>query len=332
MNGDNKRMPIGHYAERTRLSLKALRLYQQKGLLSPVEINEENGYRYYSEDQVRVGKYIRLLREIDMPLAIIKEFVEVQATDPRGAEGILNYYLRLTEQQFRRHRAKAVQVGKLLTLEEGYMTEEREICLDELEPVEHRKLKAVLAEVLEKTEFFLKPESYRLVGTAAAVLQGVDLPARGVNLLMRERDTIDALHLALSEYQVDVPPTYLPESSQYWASYFVEGVHVDASTVEIESESDTSETFGRGPWEHFTSVPCGRHTVPAVALELRIHTDLHRERPEKYGPTIRFVEEHGCDHDLMERCISGDCSLSAEIKNQVHRVLDTAPDTHAKPR
>ena len=278
MDANDTRMPIGYFAELTRLSLKALRLYQQKGLLSPVEINEETGYRYYSKDQVKTGTHIRLLREMDMPLAMIKEFITVQEADPKGAERILNYYVRLTEQQFRRNQATAVQLGKLLTSEEGYVGEERAVCLDELAPVEHEKLMSVLCEVLDKAEFLMKPEGYRLVGTAAAVLQGVEVPARGINFLMRDREGVDALHLALSEYHVDVPPTHLPESSQYWASYFIDGVHVDASTVEVESDSDTVETFGRGPWHHFTPVACGTHSVPAVALELRVHTDLHRER------------------------------------------------------
>jgi DNA-binding transcriptional MerR regulator len=43
-------MSIGAFAERTRLSAKALRLYDRLGLLSPVLINPANGCRFHSEE------------------------------------------------------------------------------------------------------------------------------------------------------------------------------------------------------------------------------------------------------------------------------------------
>ncbi len=46
-------MTIGAFAERTRLSPKALRLYGQLGLLPPARTDPGSGYRFYSEDQVR---------------------------------------------------------------------------------------------------------------------------------------------------------------------------------------------------------------------------------------------------------------------------------------
>jgi len=45
-------MTIGTFAERTRLSPKALRLYDRLGLLPPARTDPLSGYRFYSEDQV----------------------------------------------------------------------------------------------------------------------------------------------------------------------------------------------------------------------------------------------------------------------------------------
>lgn len=45
-------LPIGAFARRSRLSLKALRLYDELGLLPPARVDPETGYRSYVADQV----------------------------------------------------------------------------------------------------------------------------------------------------------------------------------------------------------------------------------------------------------------------------------------
>jgi DNA-binding transcriptional MerR regulator len=66
-------MPIGEFAKRTRLSYKALRLYDAMGLLVPAFVDEQSSYRYYSEEQVEKAKLIGLLRQREMPLNHIAE-------------------------------------------------------------------------------------------------------------------------------------------------------------------------------------------------------------------------------------------------------------------
>jgi protein phosphatase len=51
-------LPIGQFAEASRLSLKALRIYDRLGLLRPVRVDEQTGYRYYHEDQLRSARLI----------------------------------------------------------------------------------------------------------------------------------------------------------------------------------------------------------------------------------------------------------------------------------
>lgn len=142
---------------------------------------------------------------------------------------------------------------------------------------------------------------YRLVGTGAALLQGVQLPAGDIDILVKEREDVDAFGLALSPFKCLFPPTWLPEDSQYYANYEVNGVEVGISTVEVETDSDAIETFGRGPWEHFSLIPCGPYVVPTVALELRLSTELFRERPDRYNPIIQYMQVNGCDIDLIRR-------------------------------
>jgi DNA-binding transcriptional MerR regulator len=42
-----ERMTIGEFSKRSRLSAKALRLYDELGLLPPAEVDARSGYRLY---------------------------------------------------------------------------------------------------------------------------------------------------------------------------------------------------------------------------------------------------------------------------------------------
>jgi DNA-binding transcriptional MerR regulator len=66
---------IGEFARRSRLSVKALRLYERQGLLRPAEVDAGNGYRRYREDQLSAARLVALLRRLDMPLAVVARIV-----------------------------------------------------------------------------------------------------------------------------------------------------------------------------------------------------------------------------------------------------------------
>lgn len=66
---------IGEFARRSRLSVKALRLYERQGLLRPAVVDAANGYRRYREDQLTAARLVALLRRLDMPLAVVARIV-----------------------------------------------------------------------------------------------------------------------------------------------------------------------------------------------------------------------------------------------------------------
>jgi DNA-binding transcriptional MerR regulator len=70
-------MSIGAFARRSRLSPKALRLYDGLGLLSPARVDELSGYRYYEDAQLRQARLIATLRQVGVPLASVKELLEL---------------------------------------------------------------------------------------------------------------------------------------------------------------------------------------------------------------------------------------------------------------
>lgn len=87
---DEELLGIGAFAARARLSAKALRLYDRLGLLAPARVDGGTGYRFYRAGQVGRARTIALLRQLDMPLAVIAEVVD--ADDGATAADRLDAY------------------------------------------------------------------------------------------------------------------------------------------------------------------------------------------------------------------------------------------------
>ena len=74
-------LAIGAFADAAQLSPKALRLYAQLGLLTPSYVDPDSGYRYYHAHQLHRARLIRMLRQIDMPLATIRRVLAASPTE-----------------------------------------------------------------------------------------------------------------------------------------------------------------------------------------------------------------------------------------------------------
>jgi DNA-binding transcriptional MerR regulator len=77
-----KEISIGEFARRSRLSLKALRLYDERGVLVPARVDQASGYRYYDTAQLDAARLVVMLRQLQVPLAAVKELL---ACDPADA-------------------------------------------------------------------------------------------------------------------------------------------------------------------------------------------------------------------------------------------------------
>jgi len=77
-----KEITIGEFARQSRLSLKALRLYDKRGVLVPSRVDHASGYRYYDTAQLDQARLVVMLRELQLPLKAVKELL---ACDPADA-------------------------------------------------------------------------------------------------------------------------------------------------------------------------------------------------------------------------------------------------------
>jgi DNA-binding transcriptional MerR regulator len=76
-------LTIGRFADATGLTVKALRHYDDIGLLVPARVDEDNGYRYYDTAQVEDAVTIRRLRALELPLDEIRELLAADGEDFR---------------------------------------------------------------------------------------------------------------------------------------------------------------------------------------------------------------------------------------------------------
>jgi DNA-binding transcriptional MerR regulator len=74
-------MSIGEFARRSRLSPKALRVYDGLGLLSPARVDELSGYRYYEGDQLGQARLIATLRQLGVSLGTVKELLTLEPAE-----------------------------------------------------------------------------------------------------------------------------------------------------------------------------------------------------------------------------------------------------------
>jgi DNA-binding transcriptional MerR regulator/effector-binding domain-containing protein len=70
------RFSIGEFSRMTSLSIKTLRLYHEREILVPTEVDEFTGYRHYSGSDFERAKSIQLLKQFDFSLAEIKDILD----------------------------------------------------------------------------------------------------------------------------------------------------------------------------------------------------------------------------------------------------------------
>jgi PPM family protein phosphatase len=105
-------LSTGEFARASGLSRKALRLYDELGLLPPAQVDPATGYRLYDPAQLEQARLVAWLRRLGMPLATIRL---VSTLPPAAAAMELADYWEQTE-------AEAAARRRLATFLIGYLS------------------------------------------------------------------------------------------------------------------------------------------------------------------------------------------------------------------
>ena len=119
---ENANLSIGQFGRLCQLSRKALRLYEDRGILTPARIDGTTGYRYYAREQVATARRIRLLRMMAMPLEQIAAVLQAWDADVAEVQRLLQLHLRGMEKQL-----DGAQLAARLLLEEITPVKERKM-------------------------------------------------------------------------------------------------------------------------------------------------------------------------------------------------------------
>lgn len=155
-------LKIGEFSTLTQISIKTLRHYDEIGLLKPMLVDAETGYRYYSASQLPRLHRILALRDLGFPLSRIADAIDegVTADTLRGM-----LMLRRIEQEGLVHEEEERLIrlkARLRLIEmEGRMTSE--VVLKEVPP-------QWIASLRENIP------AYRTIGTLFRKLYGVLSP------------------------------------------------------------------------------------------------------------------------------------------------------------
>lgn len=219
-------LTIGAFSRASRLSLKALRLYDALGLLTPERVDAQSGYRLYSPSQLEEAGLIGLLRQLEMPLTDIRRVLDAP---PEGRAALIRAHWAAANALHEQHRALARYVIQKL---EGAptMTQTFEIHTRELPT---RRIATILRRVYQpELDIFLPTSMARLVellaeqGTEAdsppfVIYHGevnadsdgpveVCLPYRGTltpggEVTLREEEAHHEAYVTLTRAQFDFP-------------------------------------------------------------------------------------------------------------------------------
>ena len=105
-------LTIGEFSRLTHLSVKALRHYDDVGLLQPAHVDASSGYRRYATAQVPVAQVIRRFRDLDMPLQQIHAVLV--APDVTARDQVIVAHLERMEQMLEATQATVASLRRVL--------------------------------------------------------------------------------------------------------------------------------------------------------------------------------------------------------------------------
>jgi PPM family protein phosphatase len=104
-------MSSGAFARASGLSRKALRLYDELGLLPPAEVDPRSGYRFYQPAQLEQARLVAWLRRLGMPLAAIRSVSTMPP--PLAAAELAGYWGRVEADIAARRELASFLIGYL---------------------------------------------------------------------------------------------------------------------------------------------------------------------------------------------------------------------------
>jgi DNA-binding transcriptional MerR regulator len=168
-------LTIGEFSRMTHLSVKALRHYDDVGLLSPAQVDDSSGYRRYATGQVPTAQVIRRFRDLDMPLEEIRDVLN--APDVTVRDQAIVAHLRRMQETLERTQTTVASLQALLdgnrpTLPVEYRSTPRIRALAIRAVVDWDETESWLNEALAELDRIVDAQSSARTGPDSALYRG----------------------------------------------------------------------------------------------------------------------------------------------------------------
>lgn len=223
---------IGDFSRLTRVSMKALRHYDEIGLFKPAQVDRFTGYRYYTYDQLPRLNRILVLKGFGFSLEEIRQMLDGDLDS-----GELRGMLRLRRAQVERQAEEALETLRQIEIrlrqieQEGKMPQ-IDVLLKQVEP-----LTIVGAREIVPSPAQMRDRCIALNNRACELIESARLKTDGISF---------ALYYSSEENGIDVEMAYIVEPPQTApASSDKARVHtLPAATVAYAVYNGSYDDFG----------------------------------------------------------------------------------------
>jgi DNA-binding transcriptional MerR regulator len=151
---------IGDFSKLSQLTVKALRYYDELGLLKPVSVDRFTGYRYYSADQLPRLNRILALKDLGLSL----EHIAMLLNDNLSAEQIRGM-LRLKQVEVQEHvqeeQARLARVeARLRQIEQEGKMPTNEVVLKKVEPLRVAAVRGIVPSYPQQDMLWRELDAY----------------------------------------------------------------------------------------------------------------------------------------------------------------------------
>jgi len=128
-------LKIRDFARLAEVSMTTLRYYDEIGLLKPIQVDPETGYRFYTMDQLPYLHRILAFKELGLGLTQIVEILD-EGISPDALQGMLRLRQAQLQQHMQTEQEQLVRIeARLRSLEQGSGLPVYEVVLKAVKPI-----------------------------------------------------------------------------------------------------------------------------------------------------------------------------------------------------
>jgi DNA-binding transcriptional MerR regulator len=261
---------IGMFSKVARMSAKALRFYDEIGLLKPAYVDPMNQYRYYLPEQVADALLICELREYSFSLDAIKEIIKTH--NPKCLEEALAGKLEEMEREMSRiWQTQTTLKARIKRLEEGGpimdMTANVKIEVKEKDPVEVVSLRRQIP----------LAQIGALIGELCTQLETAKVQVKGDLKAIYHDEEFNP-----EETDIEVCMTLVGSANGLNSRVLQGGLH--ASSIHVGSYAGLNTVYGAiGQW-----IPENGYTICNAPYEIYLVGPHNAQDEEKYVTEVCF--------------------------------------------